>query len=145
RISDIGQIQLALELYFDVFATYPSTTPGNGHFSQYSPACSNPTAGTDVSVQLLTCNQFIQMTPTPPVGGSAKYVYRGLYLNSGTRTECNQAVSVACTTYALGVQLERNDNPALLSDADQAITAVAPTVGNFTGGAIDCVSGGAGA
>ena len=27
RVSDIGQIQLALELYFDASQTYPSTTP----------------------------------------------------------------------------------------------------------------------
>ena len=28
RISDVGQIQLALELFFDASQSYPSTTPG---------------------------------------------------------------------------------------------------------------------
>ena len=53
RIADVKQLQLALELYFDSNATYPSST-----------------------AQLVTAG-FISVLPTDPVSG-ANYTYAGL-------------------------------------------------------------------
>lgn len=52
RIADVKQLQLALELYFDSHASYPSST------SQLAP-------------------NFISIVPTDPLGGAA-YSYAGL-------------------------------------------------------------------
>ena len=122
RISDIGQIQLALELYFDANQSYPSTTP---------------TGFTGVSI--LTNKNFLPQTPTPPTGSAAAYVYRGVYLVAGVNTECT-AAGTACTGYALGVDLERVDNTVLAADIDQ-------TVGTafYGNGDVNCTTANAGA
>ena len=103
RISDVGQIQLALELYFDAYQSYPSTTPVAS------------TATIEGAVQTLANASMIPKAPTPPNGG--KYLYRGV---TAAGAEC---LAAPCTSYAIAVTLERTDNTVLTTDADQTGTA----------------------
>lgn len=131
RISDIGQIALALELYYDGHRSYPSTSP------TCSPACLRLT-DTDVAVQLLaqstpTQPALLKQIPIPPVGGSSFYIYKGTYLSGGVATECT-AVGRLCASYALGVNLERTDSSVLKADAEQTVGAL------FYGDSQDCLA-----
>ena len=123
RISDVGQIQLALELFFDANQSYPSTTP-----SGFSPSVAG---GSDAAVNRLTSDKFLPKTPLPPTGGDSTYQYRGAV---AAGTECT-AAGTACTSYALGTTLERTDNTVLTTDADQTIGTV------FYGATGNCVTG----
>jgi prepilin-type N-terminal cleavage/methylation domain-containing protein len=98
RISDLGQIQLALELYFDSASTYPTTTPA-------------AVVGSNLNVLTPT---YIPKIPTDPTPTTKSYYYGG-----------------SATTYVLGTILERDDNPALKTDADA-------TAFSFTGGFASC-------
>ena len=90
RVSDIKQLQLALELYYD-------SNPTTGY----------PTSiGTTASSALVT-GGFISAIPTDP-STSAAYSYAAL--GSGT----------TCSSYHLGATLEITNNAALSSDADAA-------------------------
>lgn len=121
RISDVGQIQLALELYFDQSQSYPSTTPGG-----YS--------GTDAAIQLLEATQFMPQTPIPPSGGSPNYIYHGITLAGGV-ADCT---GPACLSYVVSVALEREDNAVLRTDADIVTTGGTAMDGNTA----TCLSGG---
>jgi type II secretory pathway pseudopilin PulG len=134
RISDIGEIQTALELYYDGARSYPSTTP------TCSPACPR-LAAVDVAVQLLAQQTFLKQTPIPPAGGSPLYIYKGSYLSGGATTECT-AIGKICTSYALGINLERSDSGALKSDADQTFPVLSPV---FNGDSQDCETASSGA
>ena len=90
RVSDVKQLQLALELYYD-------SNPTTGY----------PTSiGTTASSALVT-GGFISAIPTDPSTGAA-YSYAAL--GSGT----------TCSSYHLGATLEITNNAALSSDADAA-------------------------
>ncbi len=127
RTAEVIQIDRALELYYDVSQGYPSTTP-----SGY--------AGNDAGIQLLATRGFLPPAPTPPNGTNPTYIYRGVYLNGGTATECDGAAPAGtlCTSYEMGITLERADSAALDGDADQS-------VGVFYGGYPDCLVNVAGA
>lgn len=114
RVSDVGQVQLALELFFDANQSYPTTTAG---------------------IAVLTVNKYLPQTPTPPAGSAASYAYMGVYSASGVATNCTNALTNACTGYALGIDLERTDNTVLASDADQP-SSVAASAG-ISGGSAD--------
>src|SRR3989344_1753477 len=128
RISEVGEIQLALELYYDGHRGYPSTTP------ECDPACPRP-AATDVVVQLLDQVDLLRETAIPPPGGSQLYVYKGIYFTAGAgvMTECT-ADGRTCTSYVLGLTLERDDNPVLRADADRTLGTV------FYGDSQDCLT-----
>ncbi len=121
RISDIGQIQLALELYFDQSQSYPSTTPGGF-------------TGADAAVKLLEQVKFMPQTPIPPSGGSATYIYHGI-TQSGGLADCTGS---ACLSYVVAVALEREDNAVLDTDADVITTGGTVMDGNTA----TCLSGG---
>jgi len=104
RISDVEQIQLSLELFYDANQMYPSTTP-----SGYS--------GDDAGVQMLVAGGFLTKVPVPPVGPNTTYIYHGV---TALATEC-LSVGIVCTNYELGITLERSDNPALANDYDQSV------------------------
>jgi len=112
RISDIEQIRLSLELFFDAFQSYPSTTPITS------------TASVEGGVQMLVTRNYLQQVPVPPVGGAGagatKYTYRGIR-SSGA--ECFGGTT-ACSSYFLGAVLERGDAPPLLTDIDQDLSAL---------------------
>ena len=124
RISDIGQIQLALELFFDASQTYPSTTPG-------------AFTGQDAAVQELASAgyAFLPKVPIPPPGASANYIYHGITVANGT-ADC--ALN-SCLGYWLGVTLERSDNSVLATDAN-VTTTTAGTNGLVYGNSQDCVA-----
>ncbi len=145
RISDVGQIQLALELFFDAQQSYPRTTQLASTVTQ------------DGGVLALTAAQFLPQTPVPPAGGSPKYFYRGRVSAAnppGIADECNALAETSCTSYIVAVTLERADNTVLTSDADTDASAwVAHAAGvvaqygeggDIFGGAAACgVTGGA--
>lgn len=100
RISDLGQVQLALELYFDASQTYPTNAAGVITLSTV--AGLNPT--------------YIPILPVTPTGATV-YKYAAV---SNANAECNAA---PCPAYILAAELERFDNTALASDADAATAA----------------------
>lgn len=117
RVAEMGQITRALTLYFDSHQSYPSTTP------VCSPACPRP-SDDDAAIQLLSQLGLLPTTPVPmPGGANMYYVYRGVYDNAGVLTDCGASApaGTVCSGYALGISLERDNNPVLQSDADQAI------------------------
>lgn len=131
RIAEMWQIRKALDLYFDAAQSYPSTTP------TCSPACPRP-ADDDAAIQLLHQLAWLPTTPVPPPGGvNPYYVYRGVYDNSGTPTECDSAAPGVCGGYELGISLERSDNVVLTTDPDQS-------VGTFYGANPSCTGAAAG-
>ena len=142
RITDVGQIQLALELYFDAQQSYPRTNQVAG------------SATADGGVQLLVTNGFIPSLPVPPAGRTGKYQYRG-FTNAGavlSTSEC-EATTETCVSYFLGAVLERTDNTVLDSDTDTdaellgtyALTAAADAIGGaVTGLGLDAASPGVG-
>ena len=114
RVADLGQIQLALELQFDASSTYPR---------------SNPVASTatyDGGIQFGQTNGFLPQVPTPPAGTVTKYQYRGLLASTmpaPAAGECILATDV-CTSYFVGITLERLDSTVLNTDADSDLTAL---------------------
>ena len=94
RISDVSQIQLALEQYFDRCGQYPRTGFMTGaNLSSYSEGC--PTTPTQISLAT-----FISSIPVPPTGATpsqANYAYAVNY-------------SVLPTDYVIGVTLENNSS-----------------------------------
>ena len=91
RISDIGNIQLALELFFDRCKQYPSTISGT--LTSIVNGC--PTG--------ISLGSFISVIPTQPNSTSASYDYRILTTNS------------VVTDYVLHVGLESYN--AVVKDA----------------------------
>ena len=70
RVSDLGQIQLALELYFDRCHQYPPSTVGNGIGAASALASASCT---QQSVNVPFTN-YISAIPTPPAGSTYDYV-----------------------------------------------------------------------
>ena len=108
RVSDIKNIQLALELYFDSNQEYPDTTQG---------------------LASLATGGYIPNIPTPP-GPSSGYGYQPLNpaqpsTPPSTFAAADQCVATeTCLSYALFVPLERNDNLVLKTDSDTIITTI---------------------
>lgn len=110
RISDVRQIQLALELYFDGSQEYPDTV-----------AAMVP--------------QFLPAEPRDPTAGTS-YPYDNVVDSGGA--SCAVAAGV-CLYYHLGADLEENGtgangtggNPALATDRDV-------TLGGFAGLSTGC-------
>ncbi len=105
RVSDLGQVQLALELYFDANQSYPVTAPIAG------------TANYSGAIAQLTASGTLPKSPIPPNNGI--YNYRGV---TAANTEAS-ALGTVATSYGLSVTLERADNAVLSSDADDTVTA----------------------
>jgi prepilin-type N-terminal cleavage/methylation domain-containing protein len=119
RIAELGQLALALELYFDVNQSYPSTTPVG-----YS--------GADAAVQFLTTLNFLPPQQLPPVGSEPTYLYHGVNASG----ECLLEADGICTSYAIGSTLERSDNVVLDTDGDQTVGTV------FYGSGSTCLASG---
>jgi type II secretion system protein G len=90
RISDIKQLQLALELYYDANSSYPTTTAG----------------------LVALAPTYISTVPTDPITGSYTYVATA---TAGGTTSCTTA---PCLSYALGADIEQSGHTALSADAD---------------------------
>ena len=127
RISDVGQVQLALELFFDAKQSYPSTTAaicGAAGNAACTPTTGTAANGIDNAIVGLADvgQKFLPKTPLPAGGANnaVSYYYRGVYDVANVATECT-AVGTTCTSYFLGTNLERSDASVLATDAD-AIT-----------------------
>lgn len=103
RIADIKQLQLALELYYDAYGSYPATI------------------GTSASSVLVTPG-YIASIPTDP-SDNAAYAYSP-YAATGAAT--------TCSGYHLGASLETT-NTATQADADVTILTVSGTETNPAG------------
>lgn len=105
RISDLKQIQLALEMYADA---------NSGNY---------PAGDYDTAMGLLKSGGFFPQIPVDPLDDATHaYKYTGTLVSS------------SCISYHLGATLEEATNPALNSDADDAGTASVCTGGtNFAG------------
>ena len=137
RISDLGQVQLALELYFDRFQSYPSTTPSIcGAGATACVGTANGATGKDAAiVGLAATNQaFLPKAPVPAGGANnaVAYYYFGMDSSLG---DCLLATQ-SCTSYALGANLERSDNTVLQSDADRK--DILPDTTLFNGAVPNC-------
>ena len=97
RVSDVAQLQLAIQLYFDRCRQYPatlSTTQNNG--------LTTPCAGGTI-----TLGTFISQIPTPPPGtGETTYTY---------------SLNASRTDYVLRTKLEYS-SPALASSFNGTIS-----------------------
>jgi prepilin-type N-terminal cleavage/methylation domain-containing protein len=114
RISDIGQLQLALELYFDRCNKYPMPAPAmNGNANQsfaIDPASSCTTANGTV----ITMSTFMSNIPIPPKGAIDPF-HNIAYQYKVPNNEVN--FSIDPTDYLLGAQLE-SYNEVLKDDID---------------------------
>jgi prepilin-type N-terminal cleavage/methylation domain-containing protein len=137
RISDLGQVQLALELFFDRIQSYPSTTPticGAAGLTACAGTAAGATGRDAAIVGLADVKQaFLPKAPKPAGGGGASvaYYYYGMD-SAATPAECTAATQT-CVSYLLGTTLERTDNTVLTSDADQILAASL-----FWGASQDC-------
>lgn len=99
RVADIGQIRLALELYFDSNRSYPPGTTLTGVI--------NPT--------------YIAQVPVDPLG--VAYSYQA-HDNASTPVAC-AAAAAPCAGYVAGGTLEDSTNAALTTDIDGTVAGVA--------------------
>jgi type II secretion system protein G len=128
RVSDIKNIQLALELFFDGSQGYPANTDGaNAHLF---PAA----AATNVTGKLVPT--YLPQLPANPTGTTVGYVYK-CTANSGTTAEVTTAGNL-CGSFILGASLERTDNISLNNDNDATITGGT----SITGAGTTCIAAG---
>lgn len=94
RISDLGQIQLALTLFNDRCGQYPvNITAGSAlTTSLTAPTCTNG----------ITLGSFISQIPSPPYGAGQTYYPASIYYTTGR-------ASGTGTSYVLVVALENNN------------------------------------
>ncbi len=115
RISDLGQIQLALELYYDSSSSYPVVSTHSTTSATYT-LLSGHLAPT-----------YIAKVPTDPRSQPFYYGYGG-----------------TSTAYILTAILEKDDNSALLSDADYTVGSPAISWGGGLNSSSTNCTGGAG-
>lgn len=106
RISDIKQLQLALELNYDSAQTYP--------------------VGNITSLASLVSSNYISSVPTDPSSGTTVINYSYQSLNNDGSTAC-AAPATSCTKYILGATLEVGGSAVLTSDVDEIVGGVTCT------------------
>src|SRR3989344_6530795 len=97
RISDIKQLQLALELYYDANQTYPA---GSGAAS--------------TTLAALVTNKYISTIPQDPTN-SGSYVYTYASADSGTGAAC---ASTPCSRYVVMSVIEAGASAVPAGDID---------------------------
>lgn len=123
RVTDVKQLQLALELYFDGqgAGAYPeAVTSGSGANVNGLPTAAD-----------LVTTGYIPQLPTPPTGASG--TCSGAY--------CYASPSGVNTTYHLGVRLE-NTGGVLNTDKDCNSGAADPSAAGCAGGITATMTGG---
>lgn len=108
RITDVKQIQLALELYFDGV--------GNSQYPAATITCDDAHG-----LQELATNGYIPQVPRDPNIATPNDCYKYATPSTGSRT-----------TYHLGVTLEDTNNAALNGDRDCTSTGTADCVSGIT-------------
>lgn len=103
RITDIKQIQLALELYFDGQSNHYPQANTSACVAPASPE----TATAAFGLGTLVVNNYIPQVPRDPLSATSCYKY-------STPT----ASAATPTTYHLGASLEDPNHPALQGDKD---------------------------
>ena len=98
RVADVGQIRLALELYFDSSRSYPP--------------------GTQAALAGLVSPTYIAQVPADPLG--AVYSYQA-HDNTATPGVCGAS---PCAGYILRSQLEDATNQAFTTDIDGTVATI---------------------
>ena len=139
RISDMKNIQLALELYFDGTQGYPQNTDNTADANQLGVG----SEGVAVRAALVGPTLYLPNMPIDPQESSRaltlEYQYMGLIASGAS--ECVPTVGGTCNKYILGATLERADNSVLDSDSDTTYTVVAAEMNDF--GLTSCDGGSA--
>ena len=94
RISDVSQLQLALELFYDRCGQYPAAVSSGSQYVVSSASNCTTSSGT-----IITMSSFIAQIPTPPAGVSNVTGYD--YATS--------PISGSINNYVLRAQLESNN------------------------------------
>jgi prepilin-type N-terminal cleavage/methylation domain-containing protein len=137
RISDIKQIQLALNLYYDACGNFPVNIYGT----------SQNYCGTISSGVGLVASGYISVVPTDPSDAtlctdgsqSSCYPYVGIYPSSGGSPVCSNLV----VSYHLGTTLE-SSNAELSRDVDASKSGYACTNGGTAADFFGLAKGAAG-
>ncbi len=69
RISDLNQIQLALEQYFNMCGQYPAQESGNGYSELFYPNLGVDNGCPSTNGTQITLGSFISVIPTDPLNG----------------------------------------------------------------------------
>jgi prepilin-type N-terminal cleavage/methylation domain-containing protein len=114
RISDVKQLQLALELYFDAHRQYPQA----------------------LTTANLVTPGYIATIPTDPVTGGTCTTGAEAGCYDYAALQGSGAVAATCASYHLGTTLEDKSHTALGNDIDAPATDAVCTGGgtNFDGG-----------
>lgn len=120
RITDIKQVQLALELYFD------ASVGGTSQYPAGTTTCTATPDTTSVSenngLQDLAIRGYIPQVPRDPGSSSVCYRYASGVLSGGT----------ARTSYHLAITLEDTGNTAFNGDKDCSSVAPATCISGST-------------
>jgi prepilin-type N-terminal cleavage/methylation domain-containing protein len=109
RVSDIKQMQLALEMYYDANSSeYPDSV------------CTTVSGGSCTAGTLMPT--YIATVPNDPQANSTSFAYG--YDNLTSASAACAVASGVCTSYVIGATLEDDTNPALNSDIDGTVGAV---------------------
>jgi prepilin-type N-terminal cleavage/methylation domain-containing protein len=109
RISDLKQVQLALEMYYDANSSeYPDSI------------CTTASSGSCTAGALMPT--YISVTPNDPQASGTSYAYG--YDNLTTAGAACAVASGVCTNYVIGATLEDDTNPALNQDIDGTVGTV---------------------
>ena len=138
RISDMKNLQLALELYYDGLQLYPPNTAVAGTNALGTTVVAETPGGVLVPT-------FIPSIPSDPNirGSAATYGYKYIGLASPGNTECNTIIaSGGCPRYLLSASLEV---PNIVTGPDQDLgLSNATAVGGVYPSALACgATGGA--
>ncbi len=125
RISDIKQLQTALELYFNSYGRYPTRTE-----------MANGTDGVPATAAIYISPKFMPSIPKDPLTTNS-YAYSGLQVTGSTN----------CLSYHLGTVLEdvTGGSSVINSDVDAGVGTACVFTGldvgtPFDGNTIDCVT-----
>lgn len=113
RITNIKQLQLALELYYD-------SSAGNGQYPLASTDCS---AATQYGLQVLAPN-YIPQVPRDPLSTGA---------DNGCYAYATPGGAALRSSYHLGASLQNTDAPELTSDRDFNSSGFTSAVNAFNG------------
>jgi prepilin-type N-terminal cleavage/methylation domain-containing protein len=104
RISDVKQLQLALELYYDQNNSFPPRICTN------TSVCGTSCGGTSCAAVYLTGPGYLSVVPTDP-SNLADYSYTPYSVSAAPST---------CISFHLGTTLESLNHSALQTDRDQS-------------------------
>lgn len=126
RISDMKNIQLALEMFFDANSGYPQNTVNTAGATQIAPTSAE---GVEVRARLVGAGLYLPLMPVDPSAATRADTEEYQYLGAtvAATAECIGAANTFCPSFFLGAWLERNDNAVLDNDND-GFTLAAATV-----------------